>query len=133
METSSNESSVRTMVSFQVFSPNLLPEDVARNLGEPDHLHRLGDYPHNDLRYSAYKHGMWSIDSKVPVGQPLEVHLDSLLSILEPKQGYIKSLGRIATVDFYCDLFGQIGFQLSPQILKRIADLGAALGVTVYP
>jgi len=123
VEIGSTQSAAVTIVSFQIFSPNLVPEDVAINLGQPDHIHHAGDYPRNDPKYSAYKDAMWSIDSKISNSQPLEVHLDKLLLSLEPKQAYIRSLSQTTTVNFYCDLFGQIGFQLSAQILQRISNL----------
>ena len=134
MTTSATKSSPRTTVTFRAFSPNLSPEEVTRNLGEiPDHVHHPGDHPKNNPKFAAYRHGMWLIHSKVPADQPLEVHLDSLLSILEPKQAYVRTLAQHATIDFYCVLFWQSGFELSPQTLKRLANLEATFGVVVYP
>jgi len=133
METNDVETSVRTHVSIRIFAPNLLPEDVTRNLRiTPDYTHHQGDYPRNDPKYSSYKHGMWLLNSKVAENEPLEAHLDNLLLILEPKGSYINQLAQHATVDFYCVLYSQSGFQLSPQILKRIGELGVTFGVVLY-
>lgn len=127
------EFSARTHVSIRIFAPNLLPEDITQNLGlTPDHLHHQGDYPRNNPKLSAYKHGMWSLNSKVSEDQPLEVHLDNLLTILEPSQKFITSLAQHATVDLYCVLYSQNGFQLSPQIMKRMAELSIIFGVVLY-
>lgn len=126
--------SPRSRVCFRIFSPNLDPEDVSRNLGlSPDHSHYQGDYPQGKPTFTAYRHGMWLLRSKLPNEHSLETHLGDLLSILESKQSYIKALAQSATVDFSCTLYSQNGFQLSPQILSRIANLGAILGVVVYP
>jgi hypothetical protein len=133
MKTHETETSVRTHVSIRIFSPNLSPEDVTRNLElTPDHTHHPGDYPRSNPKYSPYKHGMWLLNSKLPEEQSLESHLDNLLSILEPKRAYINLLAQDAMVDFYCVLYSQSGFQLSPQILKRIGDLSAIFGVVLY-
>jgi len=133
MEADKTESEVFTTVGIRIFAPGLLPEDVTRNLQIlPDHAHHQGDYPRNNPKYSAYKHGMWSLKSKISEKESLESHLDNLLSILEPKRSYINLLAQDATVDFYCVLYSQSGFQLSPQILKRIGDLGATFGVVLY-
>lgn len=132
MDTDKTNSSTHTSVSFRIFAPGLLPEDVTKNLQiTPDHIHHEGDYPQNNPKYSAYKHGMWLIKSRSPDDQSLEVHLDNLLSLLEPQRSYISSLAQQATVDFSCYLYLQSGFQLSSQILKRIADLGAAFDVVL--
>jgi Domain of unknown function (DUF4279) len=133
METRETETAARTHVSIRIFAPNLSPEDVTRNLElAPDYTHHQGDYPRNNPKYSPYKHGMWLLNSKIPEEQSLASHLDNLLSILEPKRAYIHSLAQEVTVDFYCVLYSQNGFQLSPEILKRVGDLGAIFGVILY-
>jgi len=52
---------------------------------------------------------------------------------LEPSHAYLQSLAQRAKMDFYSTIFNKNGVQLSPQTLKRITNLGAGLGVTVYP
>lgn len=133
MKTEKAESEVFTTVGIRIFAPGLSPEDVTGNLQiTPDHMHHEGDYPGNNPTRSAYKHGMWSLKSKIAEKEPLEAHLENLLSILEPNRSYINQLAQRATVDFYCVLYSQSGFQLSPQILKRIGELGATFGVVLY-
>ena len=133
MKTNKTESSPLTNVSFRIFAPGLIPEEVTRNLEiMPDHAHREGDYPGNNPKYSVYKHGMWLLKSKIAEEEPLESHLDKLLSIMESKRPYINQLAQHATVDFYCVLYSQSGFQLSHQILKRMGELGSTFGVVVY-
>ena len=133
MKSNETQSSTRTQVSIRIFAPGLIPEDVTKNLQiTPDYMHHQGDYPRNNPKYSAYKHGMWSLESKIPEEETLESHLDNLLSVLEPNRSYINQLAKGATVDFYCVLYSQSGFQLSPKILKRIGDLGIIFGVVLY-
>jgi hypothetical protein len=133
MQASETEFSARTHVSIRIFAPNLSPEDITQSLGvTPDHMHHQGDYPRNKPKYSAYKHSMWSLNSKVSEDEPLEVHLDNLLSILEPSKEFITSLAQHATIDFYCVLYSQSGVQLSSQIMKRTAELSITFGVVLY-
>lgn len=74
---------------------------------------------------------MWTLKSKLSELEPFEAHLDGILALVEPKREYLRELGKSVTIDFYCVLYDQTGFQLSPQILERIAGIGATLGVTV--
>jgi Domain of unknown function (DUF4279) len=122
-----------TDVAFRIFGPNIDPEAITAELGAiPDVTYRRGDpRRHNPRR--TYEHGMWLLDSKLPRTEPLEVHLDSVLSLLEPKQSYISALSEHATVDFYCVLYEQHACELSAPILGRIAALGATLGIATYP
>jgi hypothetical protein len=131
---SSEPSKPRTWVSLRIFAPELIPDEITAILKvQPDRQHLKGDYPNNNPKYSAYKNGMWSLDSKLPEEESFEAHLDNVLSAVEPNAEYILRLSQTATVDFYCVLFDQIGFQLSPQILQRIVNIGATLGVSVEP
>ena len=124
----------KTTVTLRIFAPELDPEEVTRNLDlEPNHKHKLGDpIPKRSGSVNVYKHGMWTVDSKLPETEVLVSHLDSLLSDIEPKQEYIKTLASYATVDLYCVLYDQSGFELPPDILHRIADLGITFGVVLY-
>jgi hypothetical protein len=123
-----------TSVTFQVSAAGLDPDIISHLLSlTPNHTHREGDYPRNNPKYSPYKHGMWELDSKLPAEESFSVHLEGLLFILEPKQQEILALSKRNYVIFYCGLFSQIGFELSPTILQRIGNLGASLGVSVYP
>lgn len=134
MEVSSTDNDQLTLVSFRIFAPGLNPQSVTEKLGiEPDHMHLEGDYPRGNPKYSAYKQGMWLLRSKLGSSDSVEKHLEHLLSILEPKRDAIISLSTSADVNFSFDLFNLRGFQLSAQLLGRIADLGASLGGTVYP
>ncbi|MBL8131866.1 MAG: DUF4279 domain-containing protein [Anaerolineae bacterium] len=124
----------RTKVGFRIFAPSLDPSKVSQVLGlTPDHTHLVGDYPRDNPRYNPYKHGMWALHSKLLSEEPFTMHLENLLSILEPKQKQILELSEKNSVDFSCSLFSQSGFQLPPNLLRRIANLGATLGVDVYP
>lgn len=121
-------------VTLRIFASGLDPEEVTRNLGVlPDHQHYQGDYPRHNPRYSAYKHGMWCLDSKIDPHLSLEQHIQSIVQAVDAKRSYIKMLSETATVDFYCVLRNGYGFQLSPQVLEASAKLGATFGITIEP
>jgi len=126
-------------VTFSISAPDLDPDEISALLVDvtPTHTHHQGDMPQASPRSSAapspYKHGMWSLRSGLPPDEPLEAHLEQLLSTLEVHQPEIKSLSAKNRVYFGCDLFGPIGLDLSADTLTRMGSLGATFGVTVYP
>jgi Domain of unknown function (DUF4279) len=123
----------RSLVSFRIFATGLDPDEITKSLGlVPDHKHHTGDHIRGNPERPQYKHGMWSISSTLQPEALFEEHLDDLLRRLEPKTSEIKYLSSQVTVDFFCSLFDQNGFQLSPSILARIAGLGAMFGVDIY-
>lgn len=129
-----NISKPTTTVTFRIFSPEVIPDDITEKLKiQPNTKYVKGDYPLNYPQYSPYENGLWSLTSKALSEEPLESHLDSILLLLEGERTYILNISKYATVDFYCVLYDQYSFQLSAQILTRIANIGAILGVTVEP
>jgi hypothetical protein len=123
-----------TYVGFRIYAPELKPNLVSELLGlEPTHTHLRGDYRHNNPKYTPYKHGMWSLGSKLTAAEPLSEHLESLLAVLEPKREQLLKLSEENEVDFFCSLFSQGGLWLSADLLRRIADLGADLSADIYP
>lgn len=132
MEDSDSSDIPTTRVDFMIFSPQLDPDLVTQIMNlPPDHSHHIGDYIDKSKR-ATHKHGMWSIGSKLSREESFSDHLENLLSIVEPQQEQILKLGQDHEVKFYCGLFSYIGFVLSPDILKRIANLGATLDVSIY-
>src|SRR5690606_2889927 len=99
----------------------------------PDSVHRRGDpVPSRGATQAFYKHGLWGLNSSVSPEEPFSKHLEELISVLEPKRTQLLTLGKENSITFYCSLFSQIGFDLLPDILRRIADLGATLSVVIY-
>jgi uncharacterized protein DUF4279 len=135
----SSESTYGAYVSFRIFAPRLNPDEVIALLNGiiPTHTHRDGEMRKKSSRSAitptSYTHGMWSITSTLSHDQPLEAHLDHLLTILEPKEAVIRELAMRATVDFVCDMWGVQGFELPALILQRMGALGVKFGVTLYP
>jgi len=133
MATQNDAASPKIRASLRIFGDSIDPEAISSYLGLlSDHQHRVGD-PIGSGQEHTYKHNMWILKSKAPPEASLEVHLDDILTRVESKQLYLRSLAEHATVDFYCVVFWNNGFQLGPQTLSRMAGLGATFGVVVYP
>ncbi len=123
-----------SLVSFIVRSEDLEPDEITQVLSlKPDRSYRKGEYPRNNPKYSAYKQGQWRIDSKLKPEESFTLHLEHLLCILEPKRQQLLRLSEAYQLEIYCTLFEQVGFNLSPEILGRLADLKIGLGITSYP
>lgn len=134
MEIDKTISSPETFVSFRIRLGDLDPEAITTAMGlAPSRSHRKGEHPHGENKFAAYQEGLWILRSGLPRDPPIESHLEALLAILEPKATVIKEITRFAEIDFYATIYNKNGFQLSPQITARVANLGAGLGVTVYP
>jgi hypothetical protein len=98
----------------------------------PTHSHRMGDHMGGKPNRPTYKHGMWSINARLPREASLEDQLDDLLNLLEPKLTEIKSFAEHSTVDFSCSVMDVVGFQLSPTILTRLNRFAVPFGVSIY-
>ncbi len=128
------EHNPRTKASFRIWGPSLNPDDITQQLHLlPDYTHLQGDYPQGNPKHTAYKHGMWSLHSKAPPQEELDVHLQNLLSTLEPHAEVIRILSSQAQVDFYCGIFGLPGFNVSPQTMARMSALNIRFSVCFYP
>lgn len=122
-----------TIVSLRIFAPELNPTEVMQQLGiTPDHQHLKGDYPNNNPRYAAYKHGMWIIDSQVSREAPLEMHLQAVCNRLLPVRSQLETLRQTAIIDFYCTIFASDTVALSAAVLQDMATLGVEFGVSIY-
>lgn len=122
-----------TNVSFRVTGPSLNPELVTERLGlVPDHQHKMGELRDSNPKFTAYKHGMWAINSSVSEDEHLETHIRQLLDVLLPHQSHIRELGTDNTVDFHCGVFEVTGFELSIDVIEGVALLGARIEVSIY-
>ncbi len=134
MEADQTDDQPTTKVSFKIMSPMLIPDEISQILQiVPDRSHKKGDFPRNDPKYSPYKKGMWSLDSRCSEYEPLSKHLEMLLVVLLPKQEIIVEIARDSHIYFYCSLFSQSDFYLENNLLMKITSLKASLGVSTYP
>lgn len=122
-----------TTASFRIFSSEIDPEEITEALGvQPDRVHHIGEYPGNNATRPPYEDNMWIVKSKLSEEESLEHHLSALLSLLEPRQEYLRKVSSSVSIDFFCGLFSKNGFLLSANILKQIGKLGADLVLDIY-
>ena len=125
-ETGKNWSSA----TFLIIGGQLKPGEIDSMLG------LKGEIWKSKLPSPRSRHSVWQL--KCPLGDQLsmEEHLKWLLDQLEPKTGAIRLLAKIYKLEFFCGFSsasGQGGFTLDNSTLSRIANLGIALGLDLYP
>ena len=80
---------------------------------------------------------VWRLDSGRARDEPLDVHLRSLLVVLEARADAVRSLrDRGCVVEFFTGFGsenGQGGVMLDAGLLGRIASLDIALSLDLYP
>ena len=122
-----------TFVSFRIIEENLDPDEITKKLALiPDDIHRKGERRRKPTA-APYRKGTWVLRSPLSKEKDLESQLEGLLRILEPRSSLLQDLSSHVEIDFYATIYNINGFQLSTQIINRIAKLGAGLGVTIYP
>ncbi|HKQ49544.1 MAG TPA: DUF4279 domain-containing protein [Phycisphaerae bacterium] len=105
-----------------------LPADRTHRDGEP----RLGRTRKGKvMEYSPYRGGMWAMTSERWVKSPrLSVHLEWLLSQLEPKAKAIAALRREGVnIDFFC--FSSGSTPHPPSLPRTIRQRATALGIRI--
>jgi len=78
----------------------------------------------------------WVLSSELPTDTPLEEHLESLLSMITGKESTIALLSRECDIYFQCGFAsesGQGSVSLEKGLLERIAGIGAAVVLDLYP
>ncbi len=79
---------------------------------------------------------MWSLDSGLPWESPLHEHLTRLCELLAPKHEALRELAdEDHGLDWFCFVevaSGQGGVTFEPDLLRRLAELPAALALDIY-
>lgn len=79
---------------------------------------------------------VWVLQSSLPQDRGMEEHLAVLLEFAESRADALRALLPDCRMDIFCGFSsgsGQGGFSLSPQLLRRLADLPLTLGLDLYP
>lgn len=133
--------------SWRVLSDDLDLPALRAELGDPTRGHSRGDLispARNDARRG---HSLWLLESGLPRTEPLEAHIEVLLSAAEGRHSRLLGLQDAIRTDFFCGVFrhdqwvparpaGTIvfgcGFELSPPLLARLAALDMTLSCDIY-
>ncbi len=126
----------RCYATMRFFGPALDHRTVTALFGrEPSYAHLPGE--HRNRVGKPYPHGMWLLRSeKHVVSADLEDHigwlLDQVEGVAHTLLPYLQSIGAEKDVDCYWEKEGNGGAFFHSSLLKRIAALDLALGVTIY-
>ena len=130
-------------VCFRICDDNLDPLEITEMLGiEPEKSHRKGDPTRfsknkNLIKFSTYSSGLWSISSTEAKNAILEVHIKSLLVLLEPLKAELSELSKRGyEIDLFCGIFthdcDQPGFDIDSSVLKNLGELNISIGMCIY-
>lgn len=137
-----NPNCAQTHVSFRIIGDMLDPDIITARLGlVPDTAGRKGQVravnPRTGRKY-YYRTGIWIISTAGKLDSTsLERHLSYLLDILKPVKPELDRLLdefslRTDFFAFWVSRYGQGGPILSPEIMRRMADLPIPFGLDIY-
>lgn len=124
-----------TSVTLRFFGDALDPAEVSRQLGaEPTLSRRKGDVITGQEGRVA-ETGSWLLSSERQSKSPLELQIAALFGRLTSDLSVWKQLSATYYADLFCGLWSEAfnrGTELSPEILRMIAERGLRLGLDVY-
>ncbi len=101
----------------------------------PSKAHEAGE-PRSQRDERPWVNAMWSLHSNLPWTQPLSNHLAQLCDAVEDKRAALKRLSdRGYSMDFFCFVEvenGQGGVLLTPEVLRRLAEIPVELDLHIY-
>ena len=133
------EMDVDTIVSFRILGTDVDPDVVSAQLGmQPDDHHRVGDAV-SGRSGAVRKHGYWALRSTNHLASSVDAnqHIDWLVQTLGGKLPILHTFAeRGAMVDVTLAVHtsaGHGGPVLRPEVLGRLASLGLAVNLDLYP
>jgi len=123
--------------SFRVYGDTLRPDEVTRTLAlEPTNMGLKGELLSYSPGKSPLRISLWMLKSPLSEHESLDLHLQHLLDLLEPKREEIRELAKHFDIDFFCGFSsenGQGGCTFEPTLLERLAKLGVTVVLDLYP
>lgn len=137
MATDMSEDEKWSSAAFCAHSDTLSPEQMEAIIElPPTRSHRIGEPRSKRTNRGAYDQHYYSIQSTISDSEPLDKHIEEILSMLERRMDRVKQLASEASLSLFCGFSsgnGQGGFVLSPLLLSRLAELGLAVVLDLYP
>jgi hypothetical protein len=99
----------------------------------PTHIHLRGE-KQRPTSANCFGHDMWSYSAPVPKDRSLQVHLEALWRVVQPRLEYLKGLKERLTVDVFCGYrsnCGTAGFEVDHRALVIFTALEVPFGVSV--
>jgi uncharacterized protein DUF4279 len=133
--------------SWRIHSDMLALADLRAALGEPTNGHDRGDLISPGRSDARRPHSFWSLGSGLPRTEPLEAHVGALLVAAEERRDALERLRPDVRTSFFCGVFRHdqwspveaaetvvfgCGFILTPDILRRLADLAMPFECDIY-
>jgi hypothetical protein len=122
--------------SLRIAGEELRPEEVSDLLNLRPTKTRLRGESVSPKARLLMTQSLWLLESGLSNDRGAPEHLNCLLDLLEPRALEIRALSGNFCVEFFCGFSsgnGQGGFTLDAVTLKRMADLGIALALDLYP
>jgi hypothetical protein len=122
--------------SLRITGDDLEPNEVTRLLGcQPSEAWEKGQPMPGRARAPRANTGGWLLRSDLPKLSELEAKIQNILDrITDDREAWLAIHNRFRA-DIFCGLFMHEmnqGFELSPSILRRLADRGLKIGFDIY-
>lgn len=123
--------------ALTVKSTAITPDEIEALFGiKPTRKHYIGDVVSNRNPQNKHKSHYYCAHSSCSSEEPMENHLENILSIFEGVSKKVKELSKTEGVVLFCGFSsrnGQGGFTLSPELLSKLSTFGVALSLDLYP
>lgn len=125
-----------TTVSIRFFGEQLDPDKLTEWLGyKPSYWQYKGDVIFQGQYRKIAKEGCWILSTERDNQSSLEEKVTSLLDKLADDKKLWQELTTQFRVDVFCGIFMQTwnrGFELSPQVMNRLAERNVVIGFDIY-
>ena len=127
----------RSIVSLRIMGKELDPDEITELFQcVPTQTHRRGEKRNTKGKViKTWKKGLWSLQSGEIDSSPLEYKINTLLSKITDDIEIWNKVTQNFEADLFCGIFlGSFneGFELSPDILRKISDRGLKIGFDIY-
>lgn len=119
--------------SLVIRGDNLNLIEVGNNLHiEPSRVVKKGEIISKTIGESQYD--VWTYEIGFDANKTPDRALEEILSTISPSKNYLQSLACTADVKIKCYVqsnYAQIGFELSPKVLKELASMNIKLEISI--
>ena len=122
--------------ALSIHSDSLSPDDIGSELGLTATRSHTKGSQRRVQSWGLWKDSYWGFSSPLGDHRDMANHLVWLLDTLEPKVETLNQLSRSCRIVFFCGFSsdnGQGGFTLESAVLARLAKLGVAFVLDLYP
>lgn len=123
---------------LRVISETMRLAELTALLGEPSTSHDIGDLvSRRSPDGTKRKHAHWGLDAQVARTRPLDEHIETLVAFAESNRDTLRALRpHCVRLDIFCGVFaepgGQGGWEMSPELMRRLVDLELTVGFDLY-